>query len=289
MKTTNLKTKSFASFLLVLIMTFVVSSYSFAYVEETSWGVNPYFPNCTFYNSDGSIKTVYTTNNQFVFTLLGNQSNSVYSGLTQVYLSKETKVGSGKYEGWFYSNVESWCATAGGGIGGVSVSPTMYRVTFPQEGRYKVLLYTFDQYGTYLYSQQFVLLYSNSMVVVNPNKIVNDTTVDTAAFTNTNGYWSRVNFTVHDLSGQGLTTDDIILKLCNMNWMRASRGHASTYTPTDITITRSTVNPNEYFVGATIYATLFDNVSGEYYIECSLLNNNSYKSYSGMFPHLFIN
>ncbi|KNY25376.1 hypothetical protein [Pseudobacteroides cellulosolvens] len=280
----NVKKRLTIFVLVAAIITCLIPNFSFAYVEDATWGISTPFPsNRTFYNENGSVKTLYTYSNEFNFSIKDNPSNKVYSNLTQVYLSKETKIRSGEFGPWQNANVICWGTVSASSVGGIFFSSPYYKVKLPEEGRYKVLVFTYDQNGSYLYSQQFTVLYSRSMVADYPRKIVNDAYVDTTAFTNTQGNWSRLSFTVHDLTGKGLTLNQIYLRLCNLHWMSSSFGHAACYKPTDVTITKSTINQDEYFVSATISASMFNNEKGEYYIECSLD-----ASWSGMFPALFI-
>lgn len=284
MKKTNLKKRLSVFLFAVLLMVSLIPNCSFAYVEDATWGIdNPFGSSRIFYNENGSVKTLYTPYSQFNFSILGNPSNAVCSDLTQVYIKKEKSIGKGEYSNWQNANAVCWGAASGSSVGGVQTSCPYYRVNLAAEGRYKVLVYTYNQNGAHLFSQQFTVLYSQSKVCTNPKKIIDDVTVDTSAFTNSKGRSARVKFTVHDLTGNGLKKNEIYLRLCNLRWMQASSGHAGTYAPTDITITSSTVNRDEYIVSATISANYFKNVADEYYIECSLNG-----SYSGMFPALFI-
>lgn len=287
MKKTNLQRKLSLCLVVVFLLASLISNYSFAYVEGATWGVKDPFPaSRVFYNADGSIKTIYTYYNELNFSISSNPSSQVNPDLTQVFMSKETMIGSGKFNSWVDANAITWGAVSASSVGGIFYSCPYYKVALPGEGRYKVQVKTYDANGISLYSQQFIVLYSNSIVRDRPELVVNDATVDTKAFADNKGYWSRVNYTVHDLTGKGLTQSDIRLRLCNQAWMSASRGYASSYKPTDITITRSTVNPDEYSVSATINATLFNNIAGEYYIECQFTEFSRY--WSRMFPRLYI-
>lgn len=287
MKNTGSRKKTLTSLLLALLMVFVASGSCFAYVTEATQGVNnPFIVRDVYYNSNGTVKTIYTGYNFFSFSL--KDTSNITTDLTQVILSKETNVGSGKYDSWVNANVELWGASAGGGVGGVSVSCRYFRVRLPSEGRYKAQVYTFDKNGRYLDSQSFLIYYSES-IFGSPKKIVNDATADTQAFTNSNGRSARISFTVHDLTYKGITASDIIIKFCNQKIMAASQGRASYYTPTDVTITQSTVNRYEYIVTATVNAGMYNYVSGEYYIDCLIRDNGIYKSYCRMFPRLYIN
>jgi len=270
--------------LIAVLITCFIPNYSFAYIESSTWGISdPFGSSRIFYNENGSVKTLYTYSSEFNFSIKDNPSNKVDSSFTQIFLSKETKIRSGEFGPWQNANAVCWTTVSASKVGGIFFSSPYYRVKLPEEGRYKVLVNTFDKNGQFLYKQQFTVLYSVSMVINNPKMIVNDAYVDTEAFTNTQGYWSRVSFTVHDLTGKGLTANQIYLRLCNLYWMQQSSGRASCYKPTDMTITKSNINRDEYFVSATINASMFGNQKGEYYIDCSLDG-----SWYGMFPALFI-
>ncbi|TYQ17902.1 UNVERIFIED_CONTAM: hypothetical protein Cloal_0288 [Acetivibrio alkalicellulosi] len=250
------RNKIFISIIVSLLFSTLLANVGFTSSITPRIGIIPLNYHSVFYydrhdlNGTTEVKTIYTQNNNLSFSLV---QGSIDPDRTTVNISKASSFTSSTYSPVERADVNFW--SSGNQFGS---SKTYCRINLPGEGKYRVSVLAFPtERNAGATRQVFNIVYSN--YICNQKISV----VDEARFFAPTTRSISVHATVHDLSGNGITKEDVRLTLYNVEIMTISQGRASAYLADDITITKHQTQ-DIYYISGTVDASFYNNRPGEY-------------------------